>query len=121
MRSVHHGLEGFPEFIPSTSCVSARRHLFDESPALTAVLQAQQANSNSHGRSKCLWRTDSAKPAILPPPWERPSAEPQSSFAAATVGCAGLVGSRLWHPPPRAARASSTPQVENIFSRPRPS
>ncbi len=34
--------EGFPEFIPSTSRVSARRHLFDESPALTAVLQAQR-------------------------------------------------------------------------------
>ena len=33
--------EGFPEFIPSTSRVSARRHLVDESPALTAVLQAQ--------------------------------------------------------------------------------
>src|ERR1700689_2345794 len=33
--------EGFPEFIPSTSRVSARRHRFDESPALTAVLQAQ--------------------------------------------------------------------------------
>src|SRR5205814_2351498 len=39
-----HGIthpEGFPEFIPSTSRVSARRHLVDESPALTAVLQAQ--------------------------------------------------------------------------------
>src|SRR5262249_7574464 len=35
--------EGFPEFIPSTSRVSARRHLIDESPALTAVLQAQRA------------------------------------------------------------------------------
>ena len=35
--------EGFPEFIPSTSRVSARRHLIDESPALTAVLQAQPA------------------------------------------------------------------------------
>ena len=34
--------EGFPEFIPSTSRVSARRHLIDESPALTAVLQAQR-------------------------------------------------------------------------------
>src|SRR5262252_5878038 len=34
--------EGFPEFIPSTSRVSARRHLVDESPALTAVLQAQR-------------------------------------------------------------------------------
>ena len=33
--------EGFPEFIPSTPRVSARRHLVDESPALTAVLQAQ--------------------------------------------------------------------------------
>src|SRR2546429_5110361 len=33
--------EGFPEFIPSTSRVSARRHLVDESPALTAVPQAQ--------------------------------------------------------------------------------
>ena len=33
--------EGFPEFFPSTSRVSARRHLVDESPALTAVLQAQ--------------------------------------------------------------------------------
>ena len=32
--------EGFPEFIPFTSCVSARRHHVDESPALTAVLQA---------------------------------------------------------------------------------
>src|SRR5579872_7609677 len=29
--------EGFPEFIPSTSRVSTRRHLVDESPALTAV------------------------------------------------------------------------------------
>ena len=37
-------LEGFPESIPSTSRVSARRHHFtDESPALTAVLQAQPA------------------------------------------------------------------------------
>src|SRR6516162_10383350 len=35
--------EGFPEFIPSTSRVSVRRHLVDESPALTAVLQAQRA------------------------------------------------------------------------------
>ena len=35
--------EGFPEFIPSTSRVSARRHRIDESPALTAVLQAQRA------------------------------------------------------------------------------
>ena len=35
--------EGSPEFIPSTSRVSARRHLVDESPALTAVLQAQRA------------------------------------------------------------------------------
>jgi hypothetical protein len=34
--------EGFPEFIPSTSRVSTRRHLIDESPALTAVLQAQR-------------------------------------------------------------------------------
>src|SRR5579871_5659679 len=34
--------EGFPEFIPSTSRVSTRRHLVDESPALTAVLQAQR-------------------------------------------------------------------------------
>ena len=34
--------EGFPEFIPSTSRVSARRHRCDESPALTAVLQAQR-------------------------------------------------------------------------------
>ena len=34
--------EGSPEFIPSTSRVSARRHLIDESPALTAVLQAQR-------------------------------------------------------------------------------
>ncbi len=34
-------LEGSPEFIPSTVRVSAPRHLFDESPALTAVLQAQ--------------------------------------------------------------------------------
>src|SRR5580658_1682348 len=33
--------EGFPEFIPSTSRVATRRHHFDESPALTAVLQAQ--------------------------------------------------------------------------------
>src|SRR6266576_6647552 len=33
--------EGFPAFIKSTSRVSARRHLVDESPALTAVLQAQ--------------------------------------------------------------------------------
>src|SRR3984885_237160 len=33
--------EGFPEFIPSTSRVSTRRHHIDESPALTAVLQAQ--------------------------------------------------------------------------------
>ena len=33
--------EGFPEFIPSTSYVSVRRHRVDESPALTAVLQAQ--------------------------------------------------------------------------------
>jgi hypothetical protein len=34
--------EGFPEFIPSTARVTARRHLYiDESPALTAVLQAQ--------------------------------------------------------------------------------
>src|SRR5437762_11671356 len=33
--------EGFPEFIPSTSRVSARRHLVVESPALTAVLPAQ--------------------------------------------------------------------------------
>src|SRR5882672_894197 len=36
-------LEGFPEFIPSTSHLAMRRHLFDESPALTAVLQAQSA------------------------------------------------------------------------------
>jgi hypothetical protein len=34
-------LEGFPEFFPFTSRVSTRRHRFDESPALTAVLQAQ--------------------------------------------------------------------------------
>src|SRR6201988_1671752 len=33
--------EGFPEVIPSTSHVSVRRHRVDESPALTAVLQAQ--------------------------------------------------------------------------------
>src|SRR5206468_1874488 len=34
--------EGFPEFIPSTARVTPRRHLYkDESPALTAVLQAQ--------------------------------------------------------------------------------
>ena len=34
--------EGFPEFIPSTARIPARRHLYiDESPALTAVLQAQ--------------------------------------------------------------------------------
>jgi hypothetical protein len=113
-------LEGFPEFIPSTSRVSARRHLFDESPALTAVLQAQHANSNSHGRSKCLRRTDSAKPDILPPPCGRPSADPQLSFAVATVGCAGLVGSRLWQPLPRAATASSAMQVESIFIRTSP-
>src|SRR5688572_26567283 len=32
-------LEGFPEFVPSTSRVTTRRHRFiDESPALTAVL-----------------------------------------------------------------------------------
>src|SRR5258705_2071514 len=36
-------LEGFPEFIPSTSHLAMRRHLVDESPALTAVLQAQSA------------------------------------------------------------------------------
>ena len=36
-----HRPEGFPEFFPFTSRVSARRHHFDESPALTAVLQAQ--------------------------------------------------------------------------------
>src|SRR6516162_2345977 len=39
LRATH---EGFPEVIPFTSRVSARRHLFDESPALTAVLQAQR-------------------------------------------------------------------------------
>jgi hypothetical protein len=42
MSSRMRRLEGFPEFIPSTSRVSTRRHLKkDESPALTAVLQAQ--------------------------------------------------------------------------------
>ena len=34
--------EGFPEFIPSTPRITPRRHFFrNESPALTAVLQAQ--------------------------------------------------------------------------------
>jgi hypothetical protein len=34
--------EGFPEFFPFTSCVvRAKAPFFDESPALTAVLQAQ--------------------------------------------------------------------------------
>jgi hypothetical protein len=33
--------EGFPEFIPFTSRVTVRRHHFDESPALTAVLRAR--------------------------------------------------------------------------------
>jgi hypothetical protein len=36
--------EGFPEFIPSTSRVfRAKAPFVDESPALTAVLQAQPA------------------------------------------------------------------------------
>jgi len=37
--------EGFPEFIPSTPRITPRRHLCDESPALTAVLQAHASNS----------------------------------------------------------------------------
>jgi hypothetical protein len=43
-------LEGFPEFFPFASRVTARRHRFDESPALTAVLQAQRGELYQSGR-----------------------------------------------------------------------
>ncbi len=42
--------EGFPEFIPSTARVTARRHRFDESPALTAVLQARRKTNCTMAR-----------------------------------------------------------------------
>jgi hypothetical protein len=50
--------EGFPEFIPSTSRVSTRRHHFDESPALTAVLQAQTGwDCSSEAQQRAVRRT----------------------------------------------------------------
>jgi hypothetical protein len=46
-------LEGFPEFVPSTRRLSAPRHLYqDESPALTAELQAR-GNSIKAVRFRC--------------------------------------------------------------------
>ena len=56
--------EGFPEFIPSTSRVSARRHLVDESPALTAVLQARRRHCSSAGTLKSATRTPVAGTAL---------------------------------------------------------
>jgi hypothetical protein len=61
-----HAPEGFPEFFPSTSRVTARRHLVDESPALTAVLQAQRQDCSNWALRGCLGLSDGVERAAHP-------------------------------------------------------